>query len=184
MSILKLENGQTLDNLSDIQSELGSLNIQIEHKNLGKSLHLSDLLAQDILSQLDKQQILLSYQTEFELLKQQAGYFCYDLLALHPGSPNLYTLTAAYSRYHTHQDAEALYILAGEAIFGFVRPEGNRVQLLVQAHDYIHVPGRVEHWFAPTASLHIKALRYFTSADGWIPQYTGTKLQDSLRNER
>jgi 1,2-dihydroxy-3-keto-5-methylthiopentene dioxygenase len=184
MSILKLENGQTLSHLCDIQRELATLNIQIEHQDLGKSLRSPELLAQDILSQQDKQRILESHQNDFEVLKQRFDYFCYDLLVLHLGSPNLYTLTAAYSRYHTHKDAEALYVLAGEAMFGFVRPEGNQIQLLVQAHDYIHISAEVEHWFSPAASLHVKALRYFTSADGWIPQYTGTQLQHFLTNER
>ncbi|MDM9384050.1 cupin domain-containing protein [Chlorogloeopsis sp. ULAP01] len=183
MSILKLENGQILSHLSDIQRELATLNIQIEHQDLGKSLRSPELLAQDILSQQEKQRILHLYENDFEVLKQKVDYHFYDLLVLHPGSPNLYTLAAAYSRYHTHKDAEALYILAGEAMFGFVQPEGNQVQLLVQAHDYIYIPAEVEHWFSPAASLHVKALRYFTSADGWIPEYTGTRFQDFLRNE-
>jgi 1,2-dihydroxy-3-keto-5-methylthiopentene dioxygenase len=116
----------------------------------------------------------------FEFLKQEGGYLWSDLLVLHPGSPNLAMLVATYSRYHNHTAAEALYLLAGEAIFGFLRPNGSQVQLLLQAQDYLHIPAGVEHWFTPAASLHCKAVRYFTTVEGWVPQYTGTQWSDYL----
>jgi 1,2-dihydroxy-3-keto-5-methylthiopentene dioxygenase len=75
-------------------------------------------------------------------------------------------------------------MLAGEMVFGFVRPDGSQVQLLIQAQDYIQIPAKVEHWIRPAASLHCKAVRYFTTVDGWIPQYTGTQISNFLRKQR
>jgi cupin superfamily acireductone dioxygenase involved in methionine salvage len=90
--------------------------------------------------------------------------------------PHLYALLAHCDRCHTHTDSEALYILAGEGIFGFVRPDGSQVELIVQPEEYIRVPAGIEHWFSPTASLQLKAVRYFTSVEGWVPQYTNTAI--------
>jgi 1,2-dihydroxy-3-keto-5-methylthiopentene dioxygenase len=177
MSILKFSNGETLKNESEIQQELACLNIQIKtydsHKSFDFGSSEGKLLVQDVLSYAEKDQIVESYKTKLESDKPQVDNLCYDLLVLHPGSANLYSLTATYSRYHTHADAEALYVLSGEAIFGFVRPDGSQVELLLQAHDYIYIPTGCEHWFSPAASLHFKAVRYFTTAGGWTPQHTG-----------
>ncbi len=80
--------------------------------------------------------------------------------------------------------AEPLYVLAGEMIFGFVRADGSQIQLLVQAQDYLLISAGVEHWCSLTASLNFKGVRYFTTAEGWLPSYTGTELSDSFNKPR
>jgi 1,2-dihydroxy-3-keto-5-methylthiopentene dioxygenase len=172
MPILKLSNGVILASESKIQQELACLNVQVKTYESGKSLSFGKLMSQDVLSYAEKEEILQSYVSYFESCNLKLGNVCYDLLVLHPGSPNLYSLTATYSRYHTHTDAEELYILSGEVIFGFVQADGSQIELLLQPHDYIHISPGCEHWFSPTGTLHCKALRCFTTADGWIPQHT------------
>jgi 1,2-dihydroxy-3-keto-5-methylthiopentene dioxygenase len=179
MATLKVNNGEIIPNESEIFEILAPLQIQLKQYDLKESSLYSGLLAQDVLSYLEKDHISQLNQEEFDLIKQQGDYFCYDLFVLHPGAPTLYTHTKTYSRYHTHVDAEALYVLSGEAIFGFILPDGNQVQLLLKAHDFIHIPSRCEHWFSPTASLNIKAVRYFSSARGWMPEYTDTEVEIS-----
>jgi 1,2-dihydroxy-3-keto-5-methylthiopentene dioxygenase len=177
MSILKLSSGKILENTSEIQQELACLSIQIENYNLnynlGHSVDFGDCLTGDVLSYAEKEQIIQSYQSYFESNAPQSDRFCYDLLVVHPGSPSLYSLTATYSRYHTHVDAETLHVLSGEAIFGFVKPDGSQIELLLQPYDYIRIPSGCEHCFSLAASLQFKAVRYFSTADGWMPQHTG-----------
>lgn len=177
MATLKLNNGEILTDSSQILEILAPLSIQLKHYDLAESPFFAAMLAQDVLSYSEKDQISQLHQQEFDFIKQKGDYFCYDLFMLHPGSPNLYTHSYTYSRYHTHEDTEALYVLSGEAIFGFVLPNGSQVQLLLQAHDFIHIPARCEHWFSPAASLNIKAIRYFSSARGWMPEYTNTEVK-------
>ncbi|BAZ37066.1 hypothetical protein NIES4101_29870 [Calothrix sp. NIES-4101] len=185
MPILKLSHGAILTSETEIQQELACLNVQVKTYESGKLLSFGKSITQDILSYAEKEEILqyakdiqlcLSEASDFESCNPQLGSVCYDLLVLHPGSPNLYSLIATYNRYHTHTDTEALYILSGEAIFGFVQPDGSQIELLLQPHDCIHIPPGCEHWFSLTASLHCKALRHFTTADGWIPQHTGRTI--------
>jgi 1,2-dihydroxy-3-keto-5-methylthiopentene dioxygenase len=184
MAILQLDDGTTFRNTADIARALAPLCIQLIQYPQAQESYLSELLGQDSLSDQEKSQILRSFDYQFRDLRQKAGYVWYDLLILHPGSPNLYALTENFSRYHTHSGSEALSVLAGEAIFGFVRPDRSHVQLLVQPEDYIHIPAGTEHWFSPAASLHFKAIRYFTTVADWAPHYTGTEVINSSRKLR
>jgi 1,2-dihydroxy-3-keto-5-methylthiopentene dioxygenase len=176
MAILQLEDSTTYTNLNDIVSELAPLNIQLKRLPLGENSVLPGLLAQDILSIEKKEQVLAAVDRYFEELNCTTGYQWRDLTVLHPGSPYLYALITHFDRCHIHIDDEALYILAGECIFGFVRPDSTQVELIVQAEEYINVPAGIEHWFCPTASLQLKAVRYFTTVGGWTPQYTDTEI--------
>jgi 1,2-dihydroxy-3-keto-5-methylthiopentene dioxygenase len=176
MAILRLEDGTQYTNFNEIDEELASLNIQLKHLPIGEKLAVHRLLEQDILKAEQKDQVLAAVDSYFIELKRTAGYQWRDLTVLHPGSPCLYALITHFDRCHTHADDEALYVLAGECIFGFVRPDRSQVELIVQAQEYISVPALTEHWFCPTASLQFKAVRYFTTVGGWTPQYTDTKI--------
>ena len=177
MAILQLEDSTTYTDLRHIARELASLNIQIDRLPLAPNTYVSELLERDLLSLIQKEQILVSADKHFEELKRRAGYQWRELTLLHPGSPYLYALISQFDRCHIHEDNEALYILAGECIFGFVRPDGSQVELILQPQEYINVPAGVEHWFCPTALLHLKAVRYFTTTSGWTPQYTETEIR-------
>ena len=180
MPILLLDNGTIKRDLDEIVGEIAPLGIHLKHYDPGTSLLFPHLLEQDVLIDSDKQQIIELHHGVFEFIQQENGYLWSDLLNLHPGSPNIQHLIATYSRYHHHTAPEALYLLAGEMIFGFVKPDGKQVQLLVQSQDYIHIRAGVEHWCSPTALLHCKAVRYFTTVEGWVPNYTETQLSDYL----
>lgn len=187
MAILRLEDSTIYTQLNDIARELASLNIRIERCPVGENLDLPGLLAQDILSPTQKEQVLQGVSSHFEQVKRYGSYQWRDLMVVHPGATYLYALINPLDRCHTQVDDEALYILAGEGIFGFVRPDGSQVELIVQAENYINVPSGTEHWFCLTALLHIKAVRYFTTVGGWTPQYTHTAInfyQTAIRKER
>ncbi|QSJ14611.1 acireductone dioxygenase [Nostoc sp. UHCC 0702] len=184
MPTLLLDDSTIESDLGEIARELAPVGVYVKHYDPGTSLLFPDLLEQDVLTDSEKRYIVELHNGVFEFLQQENGSLWCDLLNVHPGSPNLQMLIDGYSRYHTHSASEPLYILAGEMIFGFVRPDGSQVQLLVQSQDYIYIPAGIEHWCSPTASLYFKAVRYFTTADGWIANYTGTPLSDSLNKPR
>ncbi|ALF54275.1 acireductone dioxygenase [Nostoc piscinale CENA21] len=179
MAILLREDGTVESDFSEIVRELAPIGVYLKHYDPGTSLLFTNLLEQDVLTALEKQYIVDLHNSVFEFLQQENGSLWCDLLNVHPGVPNLQMLNDTYSRYHTHTAAEPLYVLAGEMIFGFVRSDGSQVQVLVQSQDYISIPAGVEHWCSLTASLNFKAVRYFTSAEGWLPNYTGTQLSDA-----
>lgn len=174
MAILRLEDGTTYTELTAIAREL-ALNVQLNYWQVGDP-QLRRLLAQEILSEEEKEQVLVALNGYFEELQRTADYKSRDLIVLHPGIPNLDAMLVKFDQIHTHGDDEVRYILDGEGIFGFVRLDGSQVELTVQPEEYINVPAGTEHWFYLTAARRIKAVRYFIGTDGWTPEYTGQKF--------
>ena len=177
MAILRLENGTTVKALDEIARELAPLNVQLNSWPVGDDPTLQALLEQEQLDAAEKEQVLQSLDGYFQSLKQTAGYQSQDLIVLHPAVPNLEALLNKFNRCHTHADDEVRYIVSGEGIFGFVRPDGSQIELVVQAEEYINVPAGTEHWFYLSSPRRIKAVRYFISTEGWVPEYTDTQIR-------
>lgn len=175
MAILRLEDGTTYTQLVDIARELAPLNINIQHWYIDDNSQLRYLLAKENLNEQEKEQVLTALDNYFKELQRTAGYQSRDLLVLHP-LLNLDALLAKFNQIHIHALEEVRYIIDGEAIFGFVRPDATQVELIVQPEEYINVPAGTEHWFHLTAARRVKAVRYFSGTEGWIPEYTGRKI--------
>ncbi|MBD2665911.1 acireductone dioxygenase [Richelia sinica FACHB-800] len=182
MANLLLDDGSIQRDLSEIVAELEPMGIKLKHYDPGTSLLFPELLEQDVITESEKRYIVGLHSSVFEFLQQDNGYLWCDLLNVHPGSPQLETWIATYNRYHTHTAPEAVYLLAGEMIYGFVQPDGRQVQLLIQGQDYLHIPAGIEHWCSPAVSLHFKVVRYFTTVEGWMPNYTGTEQEFKLQS--
>lgn len=177
MAILKLEDGTIYTQLDDISRELSSLKIKLDYWAVGDKSETHNLLAKDVLSDDEKEQLLQNLDNYFQQLKKTAGYQSRDLLTIHPKIPNIDAMLSKFDKCHTHADDEVRYIVAGEAIFGFVRPDDSQVELTMQPEEYINVPANTEHWFYLTPEKRVKAVRYFVSTEGWVPYYTGTEIR-------
>jgi 1,2-dihydroxy-3-keto-5-methylthiopentene dioxygenase len=180
MAVLQLEDGTTYSEIGAIARQLAKLNITVDRLPIKKHPAVEKLLAQDILNPPEKQQVLQALKGEFEELKRASGYQWCDLKVLHPGSPQVWAIENQSHRTHTHKDAEVMHVLTGECVFGFVNSKGSQIQLLLQAEEYIKVPENTEHWFYLVPPLCWKAVQYYTTAEGWVPQYTNRKLE--IRN--
>ncbi len=175
MAELKTQSGETITDIQNIQKKLSPLGIQISNWTVGESKELRDHLACETLNENQKNFVLKSLNHYFEKLKNEAGYKSQDLIVLHPEIENLDELLAKFEPCHTHDDDEVRYIVDGEGVFGFVLPSKDQVELKVEAEEFINVPKNTEHWFHLTEKKRIKAVRYFSGTDGWVPNYTGTK---------
>ncbi|NJK47028.1 acireductone dioxygenase [Candidatus Gracilibacteria bacterium] len=177
MAILRLEDGTTYTQLEDIARELAPLKVQLNYWSVGENPEIHNLLAKEALNENEKERVLQALDGYFERLKQDFGYQSRDLIVLHPNIPNLNTLLAKFESCHTHADDEVRYIIDGEGVFGFVRPDRSQVELTIQSEEYINVPAGTEHWFHLSDRKQIKAVRYFITTEGWIPEYTGTSIR-------
>jgi 1,2-dihydroxy-3-keto-5-methylthiopentene dioxygenase len=177
VAVLKLEDGTTYTQMADIARELAPLKIKLNSWAVVDNSAIKSLLAKDALNDQEKEQVLQALDGYFEQLKASAGYQSRDLIVLYPEVPNLDTILAKFNRCHYHTDAEVRYIVAGEGVFGFVRPDGSQVELTVQPEEFINVPENTEHWFYLTSSQRIKAVRYFTTMEGWAPEYTNQEIR-------
>jgi 1,2-dihydroxy-3-keto-5-methylthiopentene dioxygenase len=177
MAILQREDGSVSTELPVIVEELAPLGIQLNYWSVGEDENLRELLKRDRLNDSEKETVLQSLDCYFEQLQQSSGYTSRDLIVLHPEVPNLDTMLQKFDKVHTHADDEVRYIVAGEGIFGFVRPDGSQVELTVQPQEYINVPAGTEHWFYLTPARCVKAVRYFCGTGGWVPEYTETPIR-------
>jgi 1,2-dihydroxy-3-keto-5-methylthiopentene dioxygenase len=176
MARLLLPDGSTLTDVAAIERELAPLHVKLKQWPVGDSADLRGLLAKDALDDAGKAGVLTGLDRYFEELKRTQGYQTRDLIVLHPGVPQIDEVLAKFDRIHTHSDDEVRYIVDGEGVFGFVRPDGSQVRLTVEPEEYINVPKGTEHWFYLTEKKRIKAVRYFTDMAGWVPSYTGRPI--------
>lgn len=174
MARITFEDGRTETDLGAIQATLAPLAVQVAHWPVTAD---PDLVARPALEPEQKEALLQQLDGYFDRLKVEAGYQSRDLIVLHPELPGLDDLLSKFTACHTHDDDEVRYIVDGEGTFGFVMPDGSQVHLTVQAGEYINVPAGSEHWFHLTDSRRIKAVRYFTGTEGWVPRYTGTEVR-------
>ena len=177
MAILRLENGTIYTALEDIACELAPLQVSLNRWKIDPDRVIERLLAKEFLDNEEKEIVLNSLDRYFEKLKATAGYQSRDLIVLHPEFPNLHQLLSKFASCHTHADDEVRYIIDGEGVFGFVRPDRSQVELTIQPEEYINVPSGTEHWFHLTETNRVKAVRYFTTTEGWTPEYTGTEIR-------
>lgn len=177
MAKIRLETGQVITDLPTIAATLAPLKIQLHHWPVGDDPVLRATLAQDSLSDAEKETVLAALDHYFQQLQQTEGYQNRDLIVLNKDIPNLDQLLAKFEQIHTHADNEIRYIIDGEGIFGFVLPDESQVELTVEPEEYINVPAGTEHWFVLTESRRIKAVRYFEGTEGWVPLYTGREVR-------
>lgn len=177
MAILRFEDGTTYTHLEDISRALAPLNVALNYWTVGDNRETRSLLDKAALSDEEKEAVLQALDSYFEELQQKEGYQARDLIVLHPNIPNLDAMLSKFEECHTHADDEVRYIIDGEGVFGFVLPDGVQVELTIQSEEYINVPANTEHWFHLSEKKRIKAVRYFITTEGWIPEYTKTAVR-------
>lgn len=175
MATLFFENGQSTSNIEDISNALSPLGVQLSHWPIEPSIQ--SILQKESLDEKEKQRVLEGCDGYFQQLKDTLGYQSCDLIVLHEKIDGLDTILAKFDKTHTHDDDEVRYIVDGEGVFGFTRPDGSQVELQVVGGDYINVPQNTEHWFYLTSGKRIKAVRYFTTMVGWVPVYTNKEIR-------
>lgn len=174
MAIVQRDNGELLTDFDAICDTLSPLNIRLAQWPVDEAI--APLLAQETLDPDQKEQVLLGLDLYFNRLKTDLGYSSRDLIVLHPAVPNLDELLAKFAKIHTHADDEVRYIIDGQGIFGFVLPDGSQLHLTVEAEEYINIPAGTEHWFYLSEANRVKAVRYFCTLEGWVPDYTGRSI--------
>lgn len=176
MALLSFTDGTRVANPREIQKTLSGIGVCLERWPIPDNRDLEALLALDQPAPEDSDRLLGFFESRFDTLKATLGYQSRDLISLSPGLPGLDGLLGRFKDCHTHDDDEIRYVVEGAGIFGFVLPNKDQIELLVLPGDYINVPRGAEHWFRLTTDRRIKAIRYFTSREGWVPVYTGTPV--------
>ncbi len=119
--------------------------------------------------------VLAAYHEPVERLKARYGFQSVDVVSLGPDHPERETLRGKFLAEHTHQDFEVRFFVAGSGLF-FI-PAGGRVHaVLCEAGDLISVPAGAPHWFDMGGAPDFKCIRFFTTPEGWVAQFTGSDI--------
>lgn len=155
-----------------VKKYLANNNVVYDHWEVPASSN--SYLEKEVLSDEEKEALLMTVNNRFEVLKEKEGYKTRDLVVLHPNVPGIKDMLAKFDKVHYHTDEEVRYILDGSGYFGFIGKE-EKFLVHVGKSDFISVPKNTNHWFYLDDKMRIKAVRYFTDMAGWVPNYVEQK---------
>jgi len=112
-----------------------------------------------------------NFQPALDALATARGYVEQDIVELRPETPGLDALCAKFADEHLHTDDEVRFVLEGEGIFDLRSQDDAWMRVTVERGDLLVVPAELHHRFFLTESSHIRCVRLFKDASGWVPHY-------------
>ncbi len=119
--------------------------------------------------------VLAAYREPVERLKAQYGFQSVDVVSLSPDDPQRETLRGKFLAEHTHADFEVRFFVAGRGLF-YIHAGPQVHALLCEAGDLISVPAGMRHWFDMGAAPDFRCIRFFTTPEGWVAEFTGSDI--------
>lgn len=160
---------QQFDDITDIQSQLQSIGVIYER------WQANAVLAPNA----DQEAVLAAYKTDIDDLNNRFGFGSIDVVSLQADNPKKDELRQMFLSEHTHDDFEVRFFVEGQGLF-FLRPQAERPNsvfaVLCTAGDLISVPAGMTHWFDMGDRPHFKAIRFFTTDQGWVGNFTGDDI--------
>jgi len=120
-------------------------------------------------------EVLEAYQEEIERLNADHGFQSVDVVSLGPDHPEKTALRDKFLAEHIHVDFEIRFFVDGRGLFYL--HVGEQVYLLLcERGDLISVPANTTHWFDMGTNPRFKCIRFFTTPDGWLGDFTGSDI--------
>ena len=170
MTALTIRNaeGEAVGTLSDhaaIAAALGELGVEFERWDANQPL------ADDA----DQATVLAAYKDDVEQLNARYGFQSVDVVALGPDHPQKAEMRQKFLAEHTHADFEVRFFVDGSGLF-YLHVDDKVYMVLCEKGDLISVPANTTHWFDMGAHPHFKCIRFFTTSDGWVGNFTGSDI--------
>jgi 1,2-dihydroxy-3-keto-5-methylthiopentene dioxygenase len=157
--------GETTTDQAAIAATLGGLGVQYERWQANRPLAAD--AGQD--------EVLEAYRDEIERLNADHGFQSVDVVSLGPDHPDKETLRSKFLDEHTHDDFEIRFFVDGRGLF-YLHMEGQVYLLLCEQGDLISVPANTTHWFDMGENPCFKCIRFFTTPEGWLGNFTGSDI--------
>ncbi len=145
-------------------------------KEIGVELRLWPVRP-EIQSGADPEAVLAAYADAIAELKSEYGFASVDVVSMAPDHPARLEARQKFLSEHTHADYEMRFFVAGGGMF-YLRQAGQVYMLLCTAGDLISVPAGTTHWFDMSESPSFVAIRFFTTPDGWVAEFTGDPVAE------
>ncbi|MFM7566397.1 MAG: 1,2-dihydroxy-3-keto-5-methylthiopentene dioxygenase [Flavobacteriales bacterium] len=122
-------------------------------------------------------EILDAYAQDLKPFMERGGYLTADVISINALTENYDAIRAKFLAEHTHSEDEIRFFVDGQGYFWFNLEGAPVFNVLCQKGDLISVPAGTKHWFdAGVSHPFVKAIRIFIDQSGWIPEYTGSGI--------
>ncbi|WP_455205134.1 1,2-dihydroxy-3-keto-5-methylthiopentene dioxygenase [Kaarinaea lacus] len=160
-----LEPLETYKDFAAIASVLKDVGVQFERWQANQAI--TDDASQD--------EVLAAYNDSVEKLNQQFDFQSVDVVALQPDNPKKEEMRQKFLAEHTHADFEIRFFVYGSGLF-YLHIDDKVYFVLCEKGDLISVPANTTHWFDMGENPNFKCIRFFTTADGWVGNFTGSDI--------
>jgi len=156
---------ETIRDHSAIVARLKSAGVQFELWNADQVLP----------ADADQQMVIAAYQDSIDQLNKKYGFQTVDVVSLRPDHPQKKEMRQKFLAEHTHDDFEIRFFVDGRGLF-YLHIGGKVYMVLCEGGDLISVPARTTHWFDMGSDPSFKCIRFFTTPDGWVGNFTGSDI--------
>jgi 1,2-dihydroxy-3-keto-5-methylthiopentene dioxygenase len=123
--------------------------------------------------------VMDAYQGHIDRLKEQYGFQSVDVVSLKPDHPEKDAMRQKFLSEHMHDDFEVRFFVEGSGLF-YLHIGDKVYAILCEQGDLISIPARTKHWFDMGQAPDFKCIRFFTTPDGWVADFTGDAIADSF----
>ncbi len=156
---------ETFRDFASIAKQLKAVGVQFEQWQAQQPL------AKDA----DQAAVLAAYQSAIDKLNQQYGFKSVDVVSLLPDNPKKEEFRQKFLAEHTHADFEVRFFVDGSGLF-YLHIHDKVYMVLCEKGDLISVPANTTHWFDMGEKPYFKCIRFFTTAEGWVGNFTGNDI--------
>lgn len=168
LRIFSAQGGAAMEHLHEfagISSRLKSIGVLFERWNA--EVELDAEASQD--------EVIEAYREPIDRLMGQYGFQSVDVVGMHPEHPSKNELREKFLHEHTHEDFEVRFFVDGAGLF-YIHHQDKVYVVHCTRGDLISVPADTPHWFDMGEHPYFKAIRLFTTAEGWVAKYTGDEI--------
>jgi 1,2-dihydroxy-3-keto-5-methylthiopentene dioxygenase len=156
---------ETYRDFDSIAASLAEIGVEFEHWRADHELA----------AEAGQDTVLAAYHDAIDRLNKRYGFRSIDVVSLTPAHPDADTLRRKFLAEHTHADFEVRFFVDGSGLFYL--HVGDRVYMvLCERGDLISVPANTTHWFDMGSRPFFKCIRFFTTPDGWLGDFTGSDI--------
>jgi len=148
-----------------IATELTGVGIRFERWKTEAALTADD----------DQEQVLKAYESSVERIKSIYNFQSVDVIGLHPEHPDRAQFRAKFLNEHVHSEFEVRFFVEGAGLF-YLHLNNKVYGVLCEKGDLISVPAGTTHWFDMGTAPSFRAIRFFTTQEGWVAQFSGSEI--------
>jgi 1,2-dihydroxy-3-keto-5-methylthiopentene dioxygenase len=158
---------RTLTDFEGIRDALASIGVEFERWEASQPL--DEKAGQD--------EVIAAYRDSIDRLNAKYGFQSIDVVSMYPDHPQKDAARGKFLAEHTHADFEIRFFVDGAGMF-YIHHGGKVYATLCTRGDLINLPANLTHWFDMGPSPNFKAIRLFTTPDGWVGNFSGSDIAD------